>query len=105
MTPGFFYASRLATWRVSLALYRAAALLWITPFFTVLSMTDCAEFKSASASAFVGAVVTFFMVLRKSVRTLLLRTRAFSDWRNLFLEDRSVGKLFTSLHALGIVKI
>ena len=64
---------------MSLDLYREAALMWIAPFLTVLSMTDCAELRRASASAFDGAVVTFFKVLRNRVRTPLLRTRAFSD--------------------------
>ena len=98
---GFFYASRAATWRVSLDLYRAAALIWITPFFTVLSMIDCAGPKRVSASVLVGADSTFLKVLRSNVRTPLFRTRAFSDWRNRFFDEANFGKLFTPLHACG----
>lgn len=85
-----------------LALYRAAALRWITPFWAVLSMMDCVRLIKASASALLVVANIFFREDRNSERALLLRSLAFWAWRRRFFDDASLGKGFTSFRMVEI---
>ena len=69
--------------RASLDLYRAARFRWITPFLTLLSMTDTASGRSASASSLLVVVCALLIEVRSSDRAALFRIRALRFWRSL----------------------
>ncbi len=85
------YSSLAFTDRASLDFWRLAALLWTTPFFLLLSMTEMACGNKASASVLLNAVCTFLTAVRRTVRAALLRIRAILDCLSLLRDDLSLG--------------
>ena len=65
---------------------RAAAFLWITPFWPALSRRFCAAFRGSGADSAPSAMAVraVFTRVRSSERTPLLRTRRASFWRLRF---------------------
>ena len=71
-------------------IFRDAAFLWITPFFSALSIVDFAILSSASAAS-----LDFSLTVNRTLLTMffilvfvdLLRMRLFSFWRARFIAD------------------
>jgi len=71
-------------------IFRAAVLLWITPFLAALSMVDFAVLSSFNASSFdfsFTASRTFLTMFFTLVFTDLFLRRLFSFWRARFIAD------------------